>query len=248
LLARRWFGDESTSRAPIVLLHEGLGSVSAWGDFPDRLAAATVRPVLAFDRAGYGNSAPNPPPWPASFMHDEAKALAALLEEEGIDRPLLVGHSDGATIALLYPALGVPAGGPPPLGIVSISAHAFVEPVCVREIGKLRSSFDTTLAPGLRRHHDRAEDVFEGWSEVWVSERFRTWSIDDELSAVTCPTVVIQGTNDTYSDGGQLERITMGIAGPFETYALRCDHWPHREEPGTVIAATIALCDRVDPQ
>ncbi len=237
-------------RAPIVLLHEGLGSVSAWADFPDRLAFETGRRVLAHDRAGYGRSGPHPPPWSPRFMHDEAGALSLLLRAEQIERPLLVGHSDGATVALLYPAMrnsvaGV--AGPAPLGIVSMSAHAFVEDICVREILRLRANDAMALRKALARRHDRPDDVFEGWSEVWTSARFRDWTIDDDLAAVVCPILLIQGSKDTYSAGGQLERIEASVNGLVDTLWLECDHWPHREATEDVLAAIGAFCHRVDP-
>lgn len=242
-----WFGERD-DRAPIVMLHEGLGSVSAWGGFPALLAEAADRAVLAFDRAGYGRSGPNPAPWPASFLHDEAIALGALLIDHGVERPILVGHSDGASIALLYPACGQPRGGPGPLGIVSLSAHVMVEPVCVEAIEELRRTEGDGLLRALARHHDDAPAVFEAWSEVWVSERFRSWSIDAELEAVRCPVVAIQGADDGFGTPAQLDRLAAGVRGPIEVSLVPgVDHWPHREATDEVLERTRRLVEEVDP-
>ncbi len=242
-----WFGDRD-DRAPIVLLHEGLGSISSWGDFPTGLADATGRAVFAYDRRGYGRSGPHGPPWPASFLHDEAAALAELLVDEAIERPVLVGHSDGASIALLYPACGVPLGGPEPLGIISLSAHVMVEPICVEAIDGLRRTAGSGLLRALARHHDDAAATFEAWSEVWVSERFRSWEIDDELGAVRCPVVAIQGSDDGFGTGAQLDRLVAGVAGPVEAVLVPgVDHWPHREATEEVLRHAKRLLSEVDP-
>ncbi|MEO1062953.1 MAG: alpha/beta hydrolase [Actinomycetota bacterium] len=243
-----WFGERD-DRAPIVVLHEGLGSVSAWGGFPERLAATSGRAVMAYDRAGYGRSDPRPGPWPVSFMHDEAAALVDVLAEQGIDRPILFGHSDGASIALLYPSCGVPLGGPPPLGIISLSAHVLVEPICVEAIERLRREADGGLVRALSRHHDDAAATFEAWSEVWVSDRFRPWAIDDELAAVECPVVAVQGAADGFGTPAQLDRLAAAVSGPVEAVLVPdVDHWPHREAPDRVLALTNDLLRGVNPR
>ncbi len=247
MIHRAWFGERD-SRPPIVLLHEGLGSISAWGGFPGQLAEATGRAVLAYDRLGYGRSGPHGPPWPASFLHDEAAALAELLDDERVERPFLVGHSDGASIALLYPACGVPRGGPEPVGIVSLSAHVMVEPICVEAIEGLRRTADDGLIRALARHHDDPQATFEAWSEVWVSERFRTWAIDDELRAVRCPVVAVQGADDGFGTPEQLARLAAAVGGPVATELLPgVDHWPHREATDEVLRHTKRLLSEVDP-
>lgn len=247
MIHAEWFGEHD-DRAPIVVLHEGLGSVSAWGGFPQRLAATTGRAVLAYDRAGYGRSGPRPGPWPASFLHDEAVALAELLVQHEVRRPILFGHSDGASIALLYPACGVPSGGPPPSGIVSLSAHVMVEPVCVEAIERLRRVAGDGLLRALSRHHRDAAATFEAWSEVWVSDRFRPWAIDDELAAVECPVVAVQGAEDGFGTPAQLDRLAAAVRGPVETVLVPgVDHWPHREAAAEVLALTERLVSEVDP-
>jgi pimeloyl-ACP methyl ester carboxylesterase len=248
VIHRRWFdpaGDGGT-RLPIVLLHEGLGSISSWGSFPQGLAEATGRRVLAYDRAGYGRSEPKPGPWPAEFMHHEAAALAGVLASEDLDRVILVGHSDGATISLLYPAQA-PPGSTEVAGIVSISAHVMVEAMNVEAIEKLRATYHQGLGGALARHHDDADALFEAWSDVWVSDRFRPWAIDAELGAVTCPVLAVQGDADGYGTMIQLERLTAAVSGPADTAVLAgVDHWPHKEAREELLGLVTRFADQID--
>ncbi len=241
---RQWFTpttDPVPSALPLVLLHEGLGSVSAWGRFPQLLADATRHRVLAFDRAGYGRNDPAPGPWPADFMTIEARRLGSLLSREGIERHVLVGHSDGATIALLYPGERRTTD-PEPRAIVSISAHVSVEGVCVDAITAVRENYqsggESSLAARLAPHHVSADEVFEAWSEVWISPRFSDWNIVEELAEVTCPVLALQGTEDVYATRGQLELIEASVSGPVTVVDVAgSDHWPHREATDVVLDA-----------
>jgi pimeloyl-ACP methyl ester carboxylesterase len=231
---------------PIVLLHEGLGSVSAWGPFPAALAAATGRRVLAYDRRGYGRSEPHPGPWPARYLHDEAARLPLLLAEEGVgDGLVLVGHSDGASIALLYPSQA-PPGSPRPAGIVSLSAHVLVEEVGVVGIAETTRTYHELLRHRLARHHDDADATFAAWSEVWLSDRFRPWTLDDDLRSVTCPVLALQGTDDRYGTDLQLVRIAAAVSAPVECHELAgADHWPHRGAADAVLRLTAQFCGRL---
>ena len=255
---RQWFppsadaaSPASTSRPdgplPLVLLHEGLGSISAWGSFPTALAEGSGRPVLAYDRAGYGRSGSKPGPWPAEFMHHEAVELAAVLASEGIGEAILVGHSDGATISLLYPSQA-PAGSAAVAGIVSLSAHVLVEDMNVAAIENLRATYGDGLAAALARHHDDADTVFELWSDVWVSDRFRPWNIEAELGSVTCPVLAVQGEADGYGTMIQVERVAGAVGGPVELVGLPgVDHWPHKEARADVIHLVTDFADEIDP-
>ncbi|MGF1596554.1 MAG: alpha/beta fold hydrolase [Acidimicrobiales bacterium] len=235
---RRWVEPATgrTGDVPLVLLHEGLGSISSWGPFPQALADGCGRPLLVYDRLGYGSSAPHRGPWPAEFMHHEAEVLAGLLAAEGVERAVLVGHSDGATIALLYPSCaGVDDAAVD--GIVSISAHVFVEPLGVEAITELRDGYRERIADRLRRHHADADATFEAWSEVWLSDRFRPWTIDADLAAVTCPVLALQGAADGYGTVAQVERVAAAVSGPSRVELLDgVDHWPHKEATTDVIA------------
>lgn len=249
---RQWFeptGDRAGPDAlPLVLLHEGLGSISAWGSFPPALADTSGRPVLAYDRAGYGRSGSKPGPWPAEFMHHEATELASLLAAEVSGPVILVGHSDGATISLLYPSQ-VPPPRTEVAAIVSLSAHVFVEDMNVAAIEGLRATYRDELAAGLARHHDDPDTVFRWWSDVWVSDRFRPWNIEAELAAVTCPVLAVQGEADGYGTMIQLDRVAAAVSGPVRTVGLPgVDHWPHKEARPEVIDLITTFANNIDPR
>lgn len=236
MINRKWFGDSRSTGAPLILLHEGLSSVAGWTSFPHALATATERRVLAYDRFGYGSSPAKPGPWSPDFMHTEATYLAQVLAEESIEQAVLVGHSDGASIALLYPSQA-PASSAEISGVVSLAGHLFVEDQTVTEIQKLRQGFADTLRRPLARQHDNVDALFNAWSSIWVSDRFRSWAIDAELASVTCPVLAIQGTGDVYGSWAQVERMAAAVSGPIETIELAgINHWPHREATDRVTA------------
>ncbi len=206
----------------LVFLHEGLGSVSAWRDFPARLAAATGSAALIGSRAGYGRSSPKPGPWPVAFMHDEARALAV------DDDAILVGHSDGASIALLY------AAEHRVRGLILEAPHVFVEDKTVASIAQLGDDVRARLG----RHHDHADALFDAWRGVWLSPDFRRWNIEACLPKVRAPTLVIQGEDDEYGTIAQVEAIREKLGAPCETLLLPdCGHAPHRDQPERTLAA-----------
>jgi pimeloyl-ACP methyl ester carboxylesterase len=207
-----------SGRAPtLVFLHEGLGSLSAWRDFPARLAAATGLGALVYSRAGYGQSSPRPLPWPVDFFHEEARALEALVDGEVI----LFGHSDGASIALLY------AEHHPVRGMILEAPHLFVEDKCIRAIAALGDDLRLRLA----KHHHDADALFAGWRGVWLNPAFHHWRIQAPL--VTA--LAIQGEDDEYGTAAQV--------GPFARRLIlpRCGHSPHRDQPDEVLAASVAF-------
>jgi pimeloyl-ACP methyl ester carboxylesterase len=223
-----WIGAPEEGAPVIVFLHEGLGSRAAWRGFPSRVAEATGAAVLVFSRAGYGESSPRPGPWPTSFMHDEARRLPALLQALDVRRPILFGHSDGASIAILHAA-----DNPDDVRALVLEApHVFVEEETVRSIRSLRDRYATS---GFRERWRRtqgahADETFAAWTEVWLSARFREWSIRDRLVLVRAPTLVLQGVDDAYGTLAQVEAIRQGVVGPVETSILPdCGHAPHRE-------------------
>ena len=209
----------------LVFLHEGLGSLSAWRDFPSWLATATGRAALIYSRAGYGRSPVRPPPWPVGFMHDEARALVGLLDGE---EAILVGHSDGASIALLY------AAEHPVRALVLEAPHVFVEDKTVAAIARL----DDEVRTRLLRHHDHAAVLFDAWRDVWLRPEFRRWNIEEALPRVRAPTLVIQGDDDEYGSAAQVDAIRQKLGGPCETLMLpECGHAPHRDQPARTLAA-----------
>jgi pimeloyl-ACP methyl ester carboxylesterase len=219
-------------RATLVFLHEGLGSIAGWRIFPRDVVAATGHPALVFSRRGYGQSEPRPAPWPLDFMHDEARrVLPALLEREGIEDAVLVGHSDGASIALIH------AGDIKERvrAVVTLAPHVFVEDVCVRSIAALRDAYldpKTKLRERLARHHADVDGAFHGWSGVWLDPEFREWDLRRIVSHIEVPVLVIQGDDDEYGTERQVRAVYEGVPGAASNVMLpRCGHAPHRDQP-----------------
>ncbi len=231
----------------VVLLHEGLGSVAAWRDFPARLAQLLDEPVMAYSRAGYGQSEAVAAARDPEFMHHEARVvLPALLQALGIGRPILVGHSDGASIALINagrladfaPGAGRGAAAPQPLGIAVMAPHLFVEQITVDEIAKVAAGFDASgLAQRLSRYHRDPVASFRSWADVWLSEPFLQWNIEACVAAIRCPILAIQGQDDQYGTRLQVDRLAR-LAPQSEVLMLAdCRHSPHQEQPAAVLSA-----------
>ena len=229
----------------LVFLHEGLGSILHWRDVPRRLAAATGLPALVYDRWGFGNSEPLRLPRPDDYLEREAgEALPDLLAACGVGRHILIGHSDGGTIALLH-AARQPAGL---LGVATEAAHVFVEDCTIEGIESAVTAWrETDLARRLARYHgDKAESVFRGWAETWLRPGFRGWRMVDRLPAIDCPCLVIQGIDDMYGTRAQVEAITGGVAGPAEALLVPdCGHAPHLEAPAVVLPAIAGFVHRL---
>lgn len=231
-------------RAALVLLHEGLGSTSLWRDFPDKLARRLGRPALVYSRFGYGGSDGLTGPRTPRFMHEEAlEVLPALLDRLGIARPLLVGHSDGASIALIHAA----DAGRPVEGVVLMAPHVMVEPVCVESIARIARTYRASdLRVRLTRHHTRVDDAFLGWADIWLDPTFRDWSIEAEAARLAVPCLLIQGLDDEYGTLAQLDAIEARAKGPVTRLELpRCGHSPHRDQEATVIEAVAAFAARL---
>lgn len=228
----------AADRRPLVLLHEGLGSAGLWRGFPAQLAAATGRRVLAYSRYGHGRSARPPRPRDPSFFHLEAlETLPELLRAQGAERPILVGHSDGASIALIH------AARHPTAGLALLAPHVFVEEITLREIAQTREQFMSgDLRERLARHHDDPDAAFWGWCGVWLDPEFREWSIESEAASVRCPTLLIQGVDDPYGSMAQLDRIAAQLPGGFERRHFSGGHSPHLEANEQTLAALTAFC------
>jgi pimeloyl-ACP methyl ester carboxylesterase len=224
----------------LVFLHEGLGSAALWRDFPRKAATRLRAPALLYSRFGYGASDGLTARRTPRFMHDEALAvLPALLDRLGIDRPILVGHSDGASIALIHAA----AAGRPVQALVCLAPHAFVEPMCVESIAKIRLSYlDTDLKQRLAKYHTRVDDAFLGWADAWLDPEFLSWSIEDLLGRIDQPLLLIQGRDDEYGTLAQLDRIEARVQGPTRRLVLdRCGHSPHRDQEAVVVDAIVTF-------
>jgi pimeloyl-ACP methyl ester carboxylesterase len=239
-------GAASPSKPTLVFLHEGLGSASLWRDFPQKVAAATGCPALVYSRQGYGKSDPIELPRPLDFMQQEARGpLPALLQAAEIEDAILIGHSDGASIALVYAgAAGRAATKVPRLrGLVAMAPHVFVEPFCVEAIARTDASYRTTdLRDRLARHHGANVDgAFRGWADCWLDAKFLAWNIEAFLSGIAVPTLVIQGEDDEYGTLEQVQRVRRGVRAPVETLILKkCGHAPQRDRPDATLDA-IAL-------
>jgi pimeloyl-ACP methyl ester carboxylesterase len=230
-------GGATTDPGPtLVFLHEALGCTAMWHDFPAQVVNDTGLPAIVYDRAGYGNSSRMPDhPRDKTYLHQEAEiVLPQLLAGLGIDRALLVGHSDGGSIALLAAAAD-PAGQV--AGIITEAAHVFVESITRQGIREALASYETRgLEKRLARYHgDRTRGLFRAWADTWLSTAFRDWNIENCLGRIQCPTLVIQGIEDPYGSRRQVEAIVAGI-GPRATALLipGCGHIPHRDAPGRV--------------
>jgi pimeloyl-ACP methyl ester carboxylesterase len=248
-LEYEWIGAPAAVAPTLVFLHEGLGSVSAWRDFPASLADRTGCGALVYSRWGHGRSDPLQLPRPVDFMHDEGLGtLPDLLGAFGIDAPILVGHSGGGSIALIY----VSANLGPVRALILEAPHVFVEDLSVASIAEIRTAFETTDLPAqLARHHGpNTEAVFRGWNDVWLSREFRSWDITDCLPRVTCPVLLIQGEDDEYGTLAQVETIAQHVRGRIETLILpACGHSPHRDRRDAVERAMATFIESVlDPR
>ncbi|MBN1577552.1 MAG: alpha/beta hydrolase [Chitinispirillaceae bacterium] len=243
-LEYRWIGPPPGGSPTFLFLHEGLGCVSLWRDFPARLAERTGLSALVYSRAGYGGSDPVSLPRPVRFMHDEAETLATLLEQLNIREAILVGHSDGASIALIH------AGRTGCAGVKALlleAPHVFTEPSGLASIAKITEVYRTTdLRDRLARHHGTNTDIaFRGWNDVWLDPDFRSWNIEEFLPAITVPVLLIQGNDDEYGTIRQIEAIKRQVKGPVEVLNVpACGHSPHREHPGLALDAMTSFVQR----
>jgi pimeloyl-ACP methyl ester carboxylesterase len=224
-------------RAPLLLLHEGLGSVGLWRGFHRRVAAATGRRAVAYSRLGHGWSDPPPAPRTPASMHAEAaEVVPALRAALGLGDPVLVGHSDGGSIALLH------ASGAAVAGLVVLAPHVLVEDFALETIRAAREAFERgDLRRRMARRHRDPDAAFRGWSGVWLDPAFRAWDIRPELAAITAPVLAVQGTADPYGSTVHVEELRDRAAGPVEVLLLDCAHAPHLEEPERVEAAVAAF-------
>ncbi len=241
-----WYGHGPGQTPTLVFLHEGLGSVSAWQGFPEALAQRVGCGALVYSRRGYGASDRAPGPWPVDFMHAEAReTLPRVLGRLGVREFVLVGHSDGASIALL--SAGSAAGTAVPRGLLLEAPHVFVEPVCLESIRTAKASFeDGRLRRTLERHHTTDLDAtFGSWSDVWLDPEFRSWDIRNVLSGITIPVLAIQGEQDPYGTLAQVEAVAAGCAGFVELDVFPdCGHSPHRDQAQATLEAMAGFLRR----
>jgi len=244
-LEYRMIGPLPDAAPTIVMLHEGLGSVRLWGDFPDKLAAATGAGVFVYSRAGYGASCPIEPPWPLDYMHGEAlDILPKVLDAIGFQRGLLLGHSDGASIAAIY------AGGIQDhrvRGVALIAPHFITEAIGLAAIARTNDDYRSgVLKSKLARWHRDVDSTFDGWSGVWLDPAFRDWDISDYLAYIRVPVAILQGTDDQYGTMRQIEIAQEECYCPVDvTMIAGAAHSPHREAQDATLTAVTEFADRI---
>ncbi|HKW84240.1 MAG TPA: alpha/beta hydrolase [Burkholderiaceae bacterium] len=236
-----WIAPQRRDRPLFVFLHEGLGSVAMWKDFPQRLCDALGCRGLVYSRPGYGRSTPRPKDekWSVDFMHRQAHdVLPALLDALGVDtaadRPWLFGHSDGGSIALLHAAEFPQRVA----GAVVLAPHILVEDISVESIARAKTAYrETDLRQRLGRHHDDPDSAFWGWNDIWLDPAFRSWSIESEIASIACPVLAVQGLDDEYGTLAQIRGIAKRVPQTQLLELASCGHSPHRDQPDALIEA-----------
>jgi len=233
-----WVNAQAAQTPLIVFLHEGLGSVAMWRDFPQQLCTAVGARGLVYSRPGYGRSTPRAADetWDTDFMHRQAhEVLPALLDALAVqERVWLLGHSDGGSIALLH------AGHCPQrvAGVVVLAPHIFVEDISIAAIERARLEYaNGNLRQRLAKFHDNPDSPFGGWNRIWLSPRFRPWNITDEVRTIRCPLLAIQGLDDAYGTLAQIRGIAECVPDTTLLELPHCGHSPHKDQPQAVIAA-----------
>ncbi|HSJ83743.1 MAG TPA: alpha/beta hydrolase [Acidimicrobiia bacterium] len=240
-LEHRLIGGETTPT--LVFLHEGLGSMDLWREYPGEVVTATGRSGLVYSREGHGWSDPVRAPRAADFMEHEAlTVLPQVLDRLEISDPILVGHSDGASIALIHAGAGHQV-----TGLVLLAPHVFVEPESIAGIEAALERFETTdLAERMRRYHRDPRSTFHAWNDVWLDPSFRAWNIEGYLPGIDCPTLLIQGRDDEYGTLAQLDAIERGVTGQVSRLVLDdCGHSPHLAQPARVLEATARFIEEI---
>src|SRR5580693_1973988 len=244
-LEYRMIGPRPDAAPTIVMLHEGLGSAGLWNSFPDHIASATGAGVFAYSRAGYGQSPAGKLPRSTSFLNEEAcDVLPRVLDAIGFQRGLLLGHSDGASIAAIY------AGSIQDhrvRGLVLMAPHFFTEDMGIAEIARARDAYATTdLRRKLSRWHADVDNAFKGWNDAWLDPAFRRWDITDALAYIRVPVLIVQGADDQYGTARQIEVAQEECYCPVEVALLpRIRHAPHREAPDATLAAVTGIANRL---
>ncbi|MGA9566711.1 MAG: alpha/beta hydrolase [Candidatus Korobacteraceae bacterium] len=229
-----WLAPQTAAAPTIVMLHEGLGSIALWKDFPHALAERTGCGVLVYSRYGHGNSEKLTEKRAAEFMHHEGEVvLPELLDELGIARPILLGHSDGGSIALIF-AGKYPEGA---RALILEAPHVFVEDLSVTSIAGAKTAYETTnLRARLGCYHAHVDETFWGWNDIWLDPRFRSWNIEAYLDSIRCPVLCMQGEEDEYGTPGQVEAIRARVPEIEILMLPNCRHSPHRDQREATLA------------
>jgi pimeloyl-ACP methyl ester carboxylesterase len=241
-----WIAPVREAAPAIVMLHEGLGSTALWKDFPQKLAASTGCGVLVYSRYGHGGSDKLLEKRPVEFMHHEGEVvLPELLDKLGISQPIVLGHSDGGSIALIF------AGKYPerPRALILEAPHVFVEDPSVASIAFAKDQFQTTsLRPKLARYHKHVDETFWGWNDIWLDPRFRSWNIELYLPAIRSPMLCIQGEEDEYGTIAQVKAIEAQVPGTEIVMLANCKHSPHRDQPEATLQRMVEFVREVEAE
>ena len=235
-LETAWVGPPRGG-SELVFLHEGLGSITQWRDVPARIANAAARAAFVYARQGHGKSGPVTVPRPLTYMHDEARRLPSVLAASNIEAPILIGHSDGASIAIIAAGSGLPV-----TGLVLIAPHVFVEDISIEQITAAAEAYRTTeLRARLAKHHADVDGAFWGWNRAWLDPGFRAWNLEAFLSHITAPVLVVQGDADEYGTLAQVQAIVTQVGGRVESLIVAGAGHAPQTEPGVceAIAAFI---------
>lgn len=227
----------------IVFLHEGLGSVAMWRDFPQRVADLTGCEAVVYSRYGYGRSDPLAAPREVRYMHDEGlQVLPELLDQLGLASPILFGHSDGGSIALICAG----GSGMSLAGVVVMAPHVLVEDISVRSIAEAKIAYERTdLRQRLAKYHADVDSAFRGWNDIWLHPDFRAWNIEEYLPRIACPVLAMQGEDDEYGTFEQIERIAAQVPDVELCKLADCRHSPHKDQPEAVLEAVGGFVSRI---
>jgi len=235
-LETKTIGKIDPARPVLIFLHPGLGCIEGWKDFPEKVVEKTGIPAFLYSRYGYGKSEPLKESRAIDYLHREGEAvLPALLESLKIKHPILVGHSDGATISLLF-AAKYPSW---PKALILEAPHVFVEDITVAGLKEAKEAFEQGggLKRGLERYHLDAKATFYGWNDIWLKPEFRGWNVENELKTITCPILLIQGEDDQYGTIAQLTAIKAATPHTEILIIPECKHSPHDDQPAQVLAS-----------
>jgi len=245
-LEGRCFGPAPDAAPTVVLLHEGLGCAALWRDFPERLARATRYGVFAYSRRGYGQSDPAVLPRPLDYMTREAlDVLPQVLDAIGFREGVLVGHSDGASIAAIY---GGSVQDHRVRGLVLMAPHFFTEAMGLSAIGKARAAYETgDLRARLAKYHREVDNAFRGWNDAWLDPAFADWNIEEVIAYIRVPVLAIQGKDDQYGTRAQIAALETQSYNPVDVAMLdACGHAPHIEQPERTLALLVEYLERLD--
>ena len=240
-----WIPPSREARPAIVMLHEGLGSVALWKDFPAKLAQRTGCGVLVYSRYGHGSSDKLVRRRLVRFMHYEGEIVVPeLLEKLGINRPILLGHSDGGSIALIFAGKFPDAAS----GLILEAPHVFVEDLSIASITKAKTTYETTDFPQrLGRYHANVDATFWGWNDIWLDPAFRSWNIEEYVPRITCPVLCIQGEQDEYGTIAQVEAIKAAAPQTKIEMLANCKHSPHRDQEERTLELMAEFVESVIP-